>query len=109
MEKVQLLREFLTEIADVIRAKKGTTDLINAKNFKTELEELFKPDGRVVITKGGVHDITPYAEVLVSTGGASLNPNDDGTYSITLDGVKYLAIKDDGTVPIHTLDKSVLG
>lgn len=94
-QKVQQLKEFLTEIADTIRAKKGTTGLINAQNFKSELEELFKPEGKVVITKSGVHNITPYALAVVQTNGVDISDNGDSTYSLTVDDIKYLAIKDD--------------
>ena len=34
------LKDFLKTIADAIRTKKGTTDLINAKNFATEILNL---------------------------------------------------------------------
>ena len=40
MSKADNLKDFLTDVADAIRAKKGTTDLINPQNFSTEIAAL---------------------------------------------------------------------
>lgn len=38
MAKNNNLKDFVTDIADAIRAKKGTTDLINPQDFAEEIE-----------------------------------------------------------------------
>jgi hypothetical protein len=38
MAKNNNLKDFVTDIADAIRAKKGTSDLINPQDFATEIE-----------------------------------------------------------------------
>ena len=40
MSKADNLKDFLTDVADAIRAKKGTTDLINPQNFSAEIASL---------------------------------------------------------------------
>ena len=40
MSKADNLKDFLTDVADAIRAKKGTTDLINPQNFSAEIAAL---------------------------------------------------------------------
>lgn len=40
MAKTDNLREFLTDVANAIRNKKGTTDLINPQDFSTEIESI---------------------------------------------------------------------
>ena len=40
MSKANNLKDFLTDVADAIRAKKGTTDLINPQNFSAEIASL---------------------------------------------------------------------
>ena len=37
MSKADNLKDFLTDVADAIRSKKGTTDLINPQNFSAEI------------------------------------------------------------------------
>ena len=37
MAKTDNLTDFLTSVADAIRAKKGTSDLINPQNFDSEI------------------------------------------------------------------------
>ena len=40
MSKADNLKDFLTDVADAIRAKKGSTDLINPQNFSSEIASL---------------------------------------------------------------------
>ena len=40
MSKADNLKDFLTDLADAIRAKKGSTDLINPQNFSAEIAAL---------------------------------------------------------------------
>ena len=40
MSKANNLKDFLTDVADAIRAKKGSTDLINPQNFSSEIASL---------------------------------------------------------------------
>ena len=40
MSKANNLKDFLTDLADAIRAKKGSTDLINPQDFSSEIASL---------------------------------------------------------------------
>ena len=40
MAKTDNLTDFLTSVADAIRAKKGTSDLINPQNFEDEISAI---------------------------------------------------------------------
>ena len=51
MDKTNNLQYFLTDIADAIREKKGTTDLINAQSFADEIKNLPQSGGG---TEGGI-------------------------------------------------------
>ena len=63
MAKNNNLTDFLTDIADGIRAKKGTTGTINPQNFRSEIASIdtAKPEQTktVTITENGTITITP--------------------------------------------------
>ena len=63
MAKNNNLTDFLTDLADGIRAKKGTTGTINPQNFRSEIAsiETAKPEQTktVTITENGTITITP--------------------------------------------------
>lgn len=44
MSKESNLTDFLTDIADTLRTKKNSTDLINPQNFSSEINELIHPN-----------------------------------------------------------------
>lgn len=68
MARIDSLKNFLTDVADSIRAKKGTIDLISPANFDTEIES---------IESGG--DLSEYFDETIPTG----NSNNYGwTYSV---------------------------
>ena len=47
MSKADNLKDFLTDVADAIRAKKGSTDLINPQDFSSEIASL--PSGLEIV------------------------------------------------------------
>ena len=49
MSKTNNLKDFLADVADAIRAKKGSTDLINPQDFSTEIASLSGSGGLEVI------------------------------------------------------------
>ena len=49
MSKADNLKDFLTDVADAIRAKKGTTGLINPQNFSAEIASISGGGGLEVI------------------------------------------------------------
>ena len=63
MAKNNNLTDFLTDLADGIRAKKGTTGTINPQNFRSEIASIKteKPEQTktVTITENGTITITP--------------------------------------------------
>lgn len=61
-----ILNDFLTDIADSIRARKGTTEPINAQDFATEISNLGAKYDVISITENGIHDVEDYKNVDVN-------------------------------------------
>ena len=63
MARTDNLKVFLTDVADAIRTKKGTTELIPANTFDTEIESISggkeEQSKSVTITKNGTQTVTP--------------------------------------------------
>lgn len=63
MARTDNLKVFLTDVADAIRTKKGTTELIPANTFDTEIESISggkeEQSKSVTITQNGTQTITP--------------------------------------------------
>lgn len=53
-------------IANSIRTKKGTSALINAQNFPSEINSILSPSGSLSITSNGTHDVKAYATANVN-------------------------------------------
>ena len=60
MAKNNNLTDFLTDVADAIRAKKGTTSKINPQNFSSEIASIEGGGGAVERTDAAPKDITYY-------------------------------------------------
>ena len=78
MAKNDNLKDFLTDVADAIREKKGTTDLINPQDFSDEIRTL--PSGEEVNTFGEVmtsdgEGLPGIKHIIVSDGVTSLAQN----------------------------------
>ena len=75
MAKNDNVKDFTKDIADAIRAKKGTTALINPQNFSDEIASIetgITPEGTLEIRENGIFNVAQYssADVLVAaTGG----------------------------------------
>lgn len=80
MARIDNLNNFLTDVADSIRTKKGTTDLISPSNFDTEIES--------IETGGG--DISEYFNIPNLNGSNSANSSVGGW----IHGIKKMQIKD---------------
>ena len=63
MSKQNNLTDFLTSVADAIRAKKGTTALINPQNFESEIGSIStakeEQEKSVAITENGTTEVLP--------------------------------------------------
>ena len=88
MARTDTLGHFLTDVADAIREKKGTTGLIQASDFDTEIES---------ITTGGGYSITVNVINGTYTGAETTADDNEAFIYITPDTGKTL-IKNDITV-----------
>lgn len=100
MAKNNNLNDFLTDIANSIRTKKGTTGTINAQNFSSEIASIetgITPTGSIDITSNGTVDVTNYASANVNV--ANQNPY---TATNATEMAQYLASKYYGAVVKYT-------
>ena len=86
MAKNNNLQDFLTDVANSIRTKTGTTAQINAQDFSSKIESIetgITPTGTIDITTNGIVDVTNYAKanVNVPSGGNTLKNLLDATQS----------------------------
>lgn len=121
MSKQNNLTDFLTGVADAIRAKKGTTALINPQNFESEIASISgggelniaygdtAPEDTsklwVKTTEPGSVEISPdfgYGEAVQTTGIKSGFPTSD----VTCEGGDYLYIN--GSSKIEKYNKKIL-
>ena len=69
MAKNNNLQDFLTDVANSIRTKTGTTDQINAQDFSSKIESIetgITPSGTIDITTNGIVDVTNYEKANVN-------------------------------------------
>ncbi len=57
MSKKDNLTDFLKDLADSIRVKKGTTDKINPQNFAQEISNLKEGGGKIIYVYAKRNDI----------------------------------------------------
>ncbi len=72
MAKNNNLTDFLTDVADAIRAKKGTTDKINPQNFADEIASIKSEDG---VSVNRVTYLRRVGEGYIDTGISGANNN----------------------------------
>lgn len=85
MAKTDNLSDFLRDVADAIRTKKGTTDLINPQNFSEEIASI----------EGGGGDVTDldyikYHDDMVAFETGRVQPTDEEYEQIIEKGYKIL-------------------
>ena len=74
MAKNNNLTDFLTDVADAIRAKKETQALINPQDFSSEIASIPTSGGEVneydlIISKGGYGLLDDFTSYLILNGG----------------------------------------
>lgn len=98
MAKNNNLQDFLTDVANSIRTKTGTTAQINAQDFSSKIESIetgITPTGTLDITTNGIVDVTNYEKANVnvpSGGGNTLKNLLDATHN-----ARYLFVEYTGT------------
>ena len=112
MAKNNNLTDFLTSVADAIRAKKGTSDLINPQNFDREIASIStskeEQEKTVTITENGTTEVLPDSGKVLSKVTVTANvPANVITKSITANGTYNAA--DDGVDGYSTVDVNVAG
>lgn len=88
MAKDNNLSDFLKDVADAIRAKKGTTNLINPQNFSSEIASI-ETGG------GGTSDVSDldfikYHDDIIQMQTGKVPPTDEEYEQILEDGYKIL-------------------
>ena len=119
MAKTDNLTDFLTSVADAIRAKKGTSDLINPQNFDSEIAGIStskeEQEKTVTITENGAITIEPdsgkaLSKVTVTTNVpanvATKTITENGTYNATDDGVDGYSAVDVNVAGIEDISTS---
>ena len=114
MAKNNNLTDFLTDVANAIRAKKGTTAKINPQNFSSEIGNftLLKSQTKSIsLTSNGTTTITPdsgyngLSKVTVTTNIASSGGSSGGSTSATVSKSDVNFYDYDGTL-LHSYSKS---
>lgn len=66
MSKTNNLKDFLTDVADAIRAKKGTTALINPQDFSSEIASIEGGGGKIKLPNGTKFGYSFNLDILVN-------------------------------------------
>lgn len=110
------LTEFLTNVANAIRSKTGSSEGLKAEDFPSAIGGIsvgIVPTGTKSITTNGTHDVTSYAsaEVKVPASGitpsGSINITENGTYDVTAEATAIVNVASNSVVRQITFDSDV--
>lgn len=95
------LKDHLKEVADAIRAKKGTSDLINPQDFATEIEGISGSGGGesggsnmeywdITAASGAIYEIAPFVTLLKYTKSETMYIQ--SVYGLSKSGITPIAV-----------------
>ena len=98
MAKENNIQDLLHDVAEAIREKKGTTDLISPQDFSSEIRSI----------KSGTTEVNTFGEVMVDKDGAGFSGVKQVVFPDTLTEIKKQAYSNNQSIASFFIPKSVV-